>query len=76
MSEDREVKFTRARCTRVAAIVNMMWLGPINSYELKKKMMRNREFRPPKAINLRCATDLMFGTESRSVGDPTYRSVR
>jgi hypothetical protein len=34
-SEDPEVKPTRARCIRVAAIVVMMWVGLTNNYEVE-----------------------------------------
>ena len=36
LSEDPEVKPTRARCIRVAAIVVMMWVGLTNNCEVGK----------------------------------------
>lgn len=73
-SEDPEVKSTRARCARVAAIVNVMWLGLANSYEIEKVENPEVSLLEDNKLTL-CNRSNIWHKESNSVRETIYRSV-
>ena len=73
-SEDPEVKSTRARCARVAAIVNVMWLGLANSYEIENVEKTEVSRLEDNKLTL-CNRSNIWRIESNSVRESIYKSV-